>query len=218
MLIQPILLQSLPRHLFRAVDPPVARGCTARTIKRLIHLPFRGGIKERQDTPFLQGTVIDHANLHLVHVEHDGGRAGVVAEHQIGVELDVLGARDLHGGIALRGDQAGAGDGCEQGAGGEVHERECTGPEGFGTALDLDQPWVCGRRVVFGFYGRGVRLEEVWFGDGRHDDAYDGYWLSKGPTSICERFARRDLYWKKFCGNVLWTMRQSWLSNRSCLA
>jgi hypothetical protein len=172
-LIQPIFLQSLPRHLPRPINPPFTPGRTTCTVKWLIHLPFRRWVEERQCVPFLQWTVIHHPNLALVHVKDNGGRARVVAEHQIGIELNVLGARYLHGGVPLRGDRGGPGDAGEESTGGEIHEGECTGAKGFGAAVDLDQSWVCGRGLVFGLCGGCggcVGLDKVWFGDGRHGD------------------------------------------------
>lgn len=74
----------------------------------------------------------------------------MVAEDQVGVELDVGVRTGLDGGVGL-GARGRGGDLGEEGAGGQVDEGDGAGPEGLGAADDLDQAGVRG--------GRGLGLD-----------------------------------------------------------
>lgn len=140
-LIQPISLQLLSRHVLGSVNPSFAVVRTAIALERLIHLPLRAGVKEGHGLAFPERPVVHHPDFHLGHVEHHGRTARVVAVDEVGVELNVLGAVDLHRGVSLLRDDAGTGDAGEQGARGQGDARDGTGCEGLVAALHVQS--VC---------------------------------------------------------------------------
>ena len=132
--IQPIPLQFLIRHSLRPRNPPATLFRPAGTLEWLIHLPLGTGVKEGQGITSPQGLVVDDAHLHAGHVEDERGVARVVAEDQVGVQLDVGVAAGLDAGVPL-GAGGGAGDWGEDRPRWERDERVGTAAEGFGATV-----------------------------------------------------------------------------------
>lgn len=143
MRIQPVPRQPLPPHGLRPRNQAIAHTLprSTRTSKRLIHLPLRAGVEKGQRITPLQRAAVDDAHLHLVHVEVHRRRAGVVAEDEVRVQLDVGVPARLHRSPCFLA-RRGFGDLGQDGAGREVDERDCPAAEGFGASDDLDEVGV----------------------------------------------------------------------------
>jgi len=151
MRIQPVPLQRLLTHILGPRDPSQTFSLprTTSTLKRLSHIPLRTGIKERKRVPLLQRPVVHNSDFHVVHIEDERRRAGVVDEDEVGVELDVGVWAGLHGGVGF-GGRGCSSDLGEQGASGKVGLGDCGAGEGFGAAVDVEEV-----RVGFDGWGGG---------------------------------------------------------------
>lgn len=155
--VQPVPLESLSPHPLRSLDKPftfLAR--PAGTLERLVHLPFRARVEERQLIALLQRTVVHDADFHLAHVEIERRVAGVVAVDEVRIELDVGIARHLDGCVRF-GGRSGSGDFGEQRARWQRDLADCRRAERLRAALDVEEARVCGLGVGFGvrFPGNG---------------------------------------------------------------
>lgn len=139
--IEPIPLQNLPTQPLGPLNNTLTPLRTTSTLKRLVHLPLGAGVEERQGVTDLQSPVVDNTHLHARHVEVQRRLARVVAEDQVGVELDVAVAAGLHGGVGLF-PGGGGGDFGEDGAGGERDFGDGAAGEGFGAADDAEETGV----------------------------------------------------------------------------
>lgn len=96
--IQPVSLQFLLGHVLGAGNPSSADlvPSAAVAVEGLIHLPFRARVEEREGVTFLQRPVVHDTHFHLAHVENERRVAGMVAEDQVRVQLDVRVGSCLH--------------------------------------------------------------------------------------------------------------------------
>lgn len=150
--VHPILAQCLGRHVRGTTDPAFALLRTAGALERLVHVPLGTGVEEGEGIADAQRLLIDDAHLHATHVEDEAGGAGVVAEDEVGVQLDVAVATGLDAGVGLFGG-GGADDLGEEGAGGEVDQSSGAAAEGFDAAIDIETVGMR-RRGEFVLQGR----------------------------------------------------------------
>lgn len=134
--VQPVFMQHFRLHRLGPGDPAPALLRTAGTLEGLVHLPLGTGVEEGEGVALLQGPVIHDANLHARHVEDQRGRARVIAEDQVGIELDVGVAAGLHAGVGLDA-RSGRGDFGKECAGGQIDEGNGAAAKGLGTAIDV---------------------------------------------------------------------------------
>ena len=88
--IQPVLAQSSIVQIPSAVDSSETAFGTARTLERLIHVPFRAWVEEGDIVSRLQRLILNNTDFELLDVENDVGVAGMIAVHQIAVQVHVL--------------------------------------------------------------------------------------------------------------------------------
>lgn len=150
--VQPVPLQGFRGHAGRTTDPPLALLRPTGTLKGLIHVPLGAGVEEGKCVADFQWLLVDHAHFHAGHIEDETGRAGMVTEDQVRVELDVAIAAGLDAGVGPLG-RGGAGDLGEERARGEFDEGLGAAGECLGAAVDVETVGM-GRRGQFGAQGR----------------------------------------------------------------
>lgn len=127
--VKPILPQNIPIHVVCATDRALASFAPTGTIKRLRHIPFRARVPEREVVAFLDVLVAD-TYFEFGHIEDETRRAGVVAEDQFGVELDVAVLGGLNRRVCFYG-RRGSRYTSKEGMGWEVDQRHGAGTKGL---------------------------------------------------------------------------------------
>lgn len=110
MRIEPIPAEDIIAQVLCSLDLAHTLWRAAVALERLLHVPLGAWVEEGQVRVFLQGPIVNNADFHAVHVEHDAGVAGVVAEDQVGVEVNVRVLPSLDSGKGAFGSVCGSGD------------------------------------------------------------------------------------------------------------
>lgn len=161
--IEPVSVQLIIGHSLGSRDPASAGSITrpAGALESLVHLPLGAGVEEGESVACLEGTVVRDAHFHATHVEVQRRCAGVIAEDQVGIKLDVAVWTRLHAGVGLLAGCS-RGDLGEEGTRGEVDERSGPTSKGFGASVDaqaigMGRSWKSGRGDGIGGWGHCER-------------------------------------------------------------